>query len=85
MLENLNLSDRERELLILFILGALLGVVAAFIVEEWVIASDLGDRRRIREELERWLAELPRGPDREPQARPELPQAEPAIVIDAAV
>ena len=78
-----NLSDRERELLMLFILGALLGVVAAFIVEEWVIASDLGDRRRIREELERLLAELPRRGDREPQAA-QLPQGEP-ITIDAEV
>jgi hypothetical protein len=78
-----DLSDRERELLMLFILGALLGVVAAFIVEEWVIASDLGDRRRIREELERLLSELPRGPDRERRAV-ELPQGEP-IVIEGAV
>lgn len=78
-----NLSDRERELLMLFIFGALLGVAAAFIIEEWVIASDLGDRQRIRDELERWLAELPRRGDREPQAA-ELPQADP-IVIDAAV
>lgn len=77
------MTDSERELVGLFILGAVLGLIAAWIVEEWIVAADLGDRQRIREELERWLAELPRGRDREPQAA-ELPQGEHAT-IDAAV
>jgi hypothetical protein len=77
------MTDTERELVGLFILGAVLGLIAAWIVEEWIVAADLGDRQRIREELERLLSELPRGPDRERRAA-ELPQGEPAI-IDAAV
>jgi hypothetical protein len=77
------LTNDERELLMLFILGAVLGLLAAWIVEEWVIAADLGDRQRIRDELERWLAELPRGRDLEPQAA-ELPQGEPLPVVLAA-
>jgi hypothetical protein len=52
------LPDDARELLALFLLGALLGLVAAWIVEAWIVAADLGDRARIREELERWRAEL---------------------------
>ena len=59
----------ERELVVCFVLGVLLGVVLIAItrelVSEWVIASDQADRRRIRELLAEMFAELPDEPDQE--------------------
>jgi hypothetical protein len=53
------LSDQELERLAIFALGLAIGFVilslAAFLLEEWVIASDQADRRRIREELAKML------------------------------
>jgi hypothetical protein len=70
----LELPDLEaRELLALFALGLVLGLVLIAItrgvVSEWVIAADIADRRRIREELERWLLEHSPGDD-DDQAEP---------------
>ena len=61
-----NLSDEELERLAIFALGLAIGFIvlslAAYLIEEWVIASDQADRRRIREELKKMLdaAELGR-------------------------
>jgi len=53
------LSDEELERLAIFALGLALGFIvlslAAFLLDEWVIASDQADRRRIREELRKML------------------------------
>ena len=53
----------ERELLVCLALGFVLGVVLIAITRElvsaWVIGTDQAERRRIREELERWWRELP--------------------------
>jgi hypothetical protein len=54
------MNERERELMALFILGAALGFVAISLAEAWIVASDLADRARIRQELARWYAELAR-------------------------
>lgn len=62
---NPGLTEEELERLALFALGLALGLVlfsmAAYLVEEWVIASDQADRRRIREILREML-----GPSRTP-------------------
>lgn len=53
------LSDQDLERLAIFALGLALGFIvlslAACLLEEWVIASDQADRRRIREELAKML------------------------------
>jgi hypothetical protein len=56
---NLDLTPRERELLMLFLLGMALGFIGIAIAEACVVAADQADRQRIREELERFWAELP--------------------------
>ena len=70
-----DLSAEELERFALFILGVAIGlalVCAVFsVVEEWVIASDLADRRRIREILREMLG-------REAQAE-ELGRREPQV------
>jgi hypothetical protein len=53
----IKLSERDREFVVLFIVGFALGLLAIYLVEEWVIESDQADRRRIREELDRWAAD----------------------------
>jgi hypothetical protein len=53
-----DLSDQDRKLIGLFVLGVVLGLVVISLIESWVIETDLADRRRIREELGRWLANL---------------------------
>lgn len=76
------ISDRQREILALFILGALLGFIALEVLQSWVIASDTADRQRIREELGRWWDGL----DRESRYRatgPELERTGRPMLIDA--
>jgi hypothetical protein len=54
------LKQEELERLAAFVLGVLAGLVligiTASLVEDWVIASDLADRRRIREIVRQELA-----------------------------
>jgi hypothetical protein len=89
-MENLDLSTEEIERFALFILGVAIGLVlvcAIFsVVEEWVIASDLADRRRIREILREMLGREDQAQElgrREPQAEQltsaELPPSVTAI------
>jgi hypothetical protein len=56
-----DLGVTERELVALFLFGFVLGLVvieiAEAILEAWVIESDQADRRRMREELERWWSD----------------------------
>jgi hypothetical protein len=53
VMHQLNLSNEEFERLALFALGFAVGLalfsVAIMAIEEWVIAADQADRRRIRE------------------------------------
>jgi hypothetical protein len=59
MISSFEWTDGDRELFVLFVLGMLLGFVGIAILEAWVVAADQADRRRIREVLAEWFAEIP--------------------------
>jgi hypothetical protein len=68
-----NLSDDELERLAMFGLGVALGLVvvgvALNLLREWVIASDLADRERIREVLREMLRASAAGDDDQAKSR----------------
>lgn len=56
-MRELNAAELERAAVFAlgFALGFVLFVMALELVEQWVIAGDLADRRRIREVLQEWI------------------------------